>query len=772
MSSRPFLRCGFWLAVALALLVSPSVQAFCPTNGVRCGLGGAGVTHQDLTEETLEDLAQELFALSHPTLAMKQASQEVSKANAEVDDDQTNGFKHFDGESFTAGKQRLVTLFEGVRESLRAEDATAARRQLGQALHTLQDFYSHSNWIESGRSGALPSLWRSGEALPPPAAADAPTCKACEWVLLSDGSLLVDCGDNLLTPLLTTGFYGGENEVPAVPTKCRHGGPFDTGPGPFGGINKDSALQLLSPHFGLHGAAAASALEASKQFIRDLVAPLTEHQRRLLFGVGPALALVLDTSGGWEGGLLSQLVREASRIIDARMGTAQEPSRYILVPFPSTSTGALGAMGDAREFKRALTSLKTGGGGACSGPSMTAVLQALGTAGQGVDLFVFTRSSAGDEALASAVSGLARKRDARIHVFQAGACGGDAVYRRLASETGGQFFQLQALDALGLFHFVDATVRANAVELLSVVEPQGGSRTFAVPVDSSLSQVTFSVSGGTSLRLTQPNGLPLLGVEPGVRKIPLSTGMLVTVVNPQPGTWTASMTPSGGFSFRVSGESALRFERFELVEPFGRPGHQGYAPLVGLPLSAGAFAQARLSGELASTRFELRSQAGGLLQTLALAPEPGGAPLEFFGPVDLPSSPFAIYAVGSTRGGEPYQRALVTARGPQPVRVVGPAAQTLTPGTAASLVFQVHNSGAVNTFRPVLLADPRFPARVTPSSLVLGPEETGTFTVRWETPRNTVPGTATALTLAAESLVPGGPHNFAVVEALVASPPR
>ncbi|SEU37177.1 vWA domain-containing protein [Stigmatella erecta] len=729
------------------------------------------MTHQDLTEEALADLAQEFFALPHPTLAMKQASEEVWKANAEVDDDQTNGFKHFDGESFAAGKQRLVALFEGVRQSLRAEDATAARRQLGQALHTLQDFYSHSNWIESGRSGALPSLWRPGEALPPPAAADAATCKACEWVLLSDGSFFVDCGDNLLTPLLTTGFYGGENEVPAVPTKCRHGGPSDTGPGPFGGINKDSALQLLSPHFGLHGAAAESALDASKQFIRELTAPLTEHQRRLLFGVGPALALVLDTSGGWEGGLLSQLVREASRLIDARLGTAQEPSRYILVPFQSAAPGALSAMGDAREFKRALTALKTGGG-TCAGPSMTAVLQALGTAGQGMDLFVFTRSSAGDEVLASAVSGLARKRDARIHVFQAGTCGGDAVYRRLASETGGQFFQLQAFDAPGLLHFVDATVRANAVELLSVAETQGGSKTFTVPVDASLSQVTFSVSGSTALHLTRPNGLPLLGVEPGVRTVPLSTGMLVTVMNPQPGAWTASMTPRGGFSFRVSGESTLRFERFELVEPFGRPGHQGYAPLTGLPLSAGAFAQARLSGDLASARFELRSQAGGLLQTLALAPEPGEAPLVFFGPVDLPASPAAVYAVGTTQQGEPYQRALALAQGPQPVRVVGPAAQTLTPGTAASLLFQVHNSGAANTFRPVVLADPRFPARVTPGSLVLGPGETGTFTVRWETPRNTVPGTATALTLAAESLVPGGPHNFAVVEALVASPAR
>ncbi|WNG14664.1 hypothetical protein [Cystobacter fuscus] len=398
---------------------------------------------------------------------------------------------------------------------------------------------------------------------------------------------------------------------------------------------------------------------------------------------------------------------------------------------------------------------------------MMAALQVLGTSGQGVDLFLITRSSARDEALASAVSGLAQKRDARIHVLQFGSCGGDALYRRLASETGGQFFQLQTLDAPSLLHFLDATVRANAVELLSVADSQGGSRTLSVPIDSSLSQVTFSLSGGRSLRLTRPDGSPVLGVEPGVRLVPFSTGVLVTVSNPSPGTWTAAVNPSGGYSFRVSGESSARFERFDLVELSGRPGHQGYVPLAGLPLTSSALARARLSGDLASTRFELRSRNGTLLQPLVLAPEQGGSSLEFFGSVDLPSEPFVVYAVGSTHRGEPYQRALGKTPRLQPVRVLAPPTPTLSPGAPASLSFQVQNSGASNTFRPVLLADPRLPARVTPTSLVLGPGETGTFTVHWEIPRSVSPGTAATLTLAVESLVPGGPHNFAVVEGVV-----
>ena len=204
------------LLVALLVLPTSSARAFCPTNGLKCGLGGTGVTHEDMTKRAMTELGTEFFGTSHQTRAMRSAIGEIAQANAEVDQDQTNGFKHFDGESFVPGKQRLVTLFDGVVLSLRAGDARGARRQLGQALHTLQDFHSHSNWLESGHAGALPALWRSGEPLPASAGAQTATCEDCEPVFLSDGSLFLDCGGNLLTPLLTSGYYGGENEVVKV----------------------------------------------------------------------------------------------------------------------------------------------------------------------------------------------------------------------------------------------------------------------------------------------------------------------------------------------------------------------------------------------------------------------------------------------------------------------------------------------------------------------------------------------------------------------------
>jgi len=775
MTSRHVVRAALpVLVLALLCLPGPSARAFCPTNGLKCGLGGTGVTHEDMTKQAMTELGAEFFGTSHQTRAMRSAIDETATANAEVDEDQTNGFKHFDGESFTPGKQRLVTLFDGVLLSLRAGEAQGARRQLGQALHTLQDFYSHSNWIESGHAGALPSLWRSSEPLPASAGAETPTCEDCELVILSDGSLFLDCGGNLLTPLLTSGFYGGENEVPAVPSKCRHGGPFDTGPGPSGGINKDTLYQPLSPHFRLHTEAADSAVEASKQFIRDLQAQLTLSELELLFGVGPTLTLAIGPTGGL-GSLLAPLQAQLLQLVESRLGTDQEPLRYVLVPFTDSSTGPLTVTHDPVEFKRLLGSLGTAAGGGCSGPSMAAALQALGASGKGGELFLFTQEGSQDSHLAPQVSSLAWHQGARIHAFLFGTCTGLAgapiapEYRRITSETGGQVFRLQPLEAGPITHLIDATVRANAVDLLSVADERGGSRVvFPVPVDSTVSRVTFSLSGSPSLRLTRPDGSPVLGVEPGVQRVQLSTGVLVTVLNPPPGVWTVTMDPPGGYSFNVLGESPVDLDRFELVETAGRPGHQGYFALEGLPvLSTPTTVVAGLSGGITSARFELRAQAGALLQAMELTPALGVPPLEFAGTVVLPSSPFAVYALGTLPGGESWQRMRTRRIQPQTVRLLAPPLRTLSPGARTSYTFQVENSGAPGTFRATVRDDRRFVTGVSPESFTLGSGERRSITVHLEVPEDVAPGTAGTLIATVESTSTAGARNFAVVRSVL-----
>ena len=764
------LRSASWSLLLGLGVWSPPVQAFCPTNGVRCGASGVGTTHQELTERALEALGTEFFGAHTPTQAMKRATEEVWKANAEVDDDQVNGFKHFDGESFLTGKQRLVTLLDGALRSLQAEDAQGGRRQLGEALHTLQDFYSHSNWIESGRSGAATALWRPEEPLPRLADENAPTCEPCAFVIISDGSLLVDCGGNVSTPALTSGFYGGENEVPGHPSKCRHGGPMDTGPGAFGGINKDTLSRTLSPHFDLHDAAASSALEASKQFVRDLRARLTERQLRLLFGVGPTLTVAVDTSAGM-GPVLFQAARHLGALLESRRGTEQEPLRYVLVPFQGASTAAPRVLDDVREFRRALGTLTPSAREDCSAPALTAVLQALSASDGDGELFLLTQSRASDAALAPVLSALARTKRTRIHTVLAGSCAAtgaaaEPVYSLLTADTGGQRFALGPSELDVFAHLVDATVRARPVTLVSGVKSDGGSA-LSVPVDGSLTQVTFSFSGVNSVRLTRPDGSLVTGRESGVRLTQSTTGVVLTVLRPAPGAWSATTRASSPYSFAVRGESPLAVDRFDFLALSGRPGHQGYAPLPGPPVLSSALAGARLSGDIASVRFELRALDGRLLLPLTLLPEPGGSPLEFFGPVGLTSEAFVVHALGRTSSGQSWQRVLPGAVSPRSVELTGPATRALVPGTAHEVSFQVRNTGGPNIFRPSARDSRGSGARITPELLVLGSGEVGVFTVRWDVPASLSAGASLTLATTVEGVAPEGVRNVASVVGVV-----
>src|SRR5262245_24283042 len=148
----------------LAVKPATTVKAFFPTNLLAAG-GLLGKSHIKITEEAVKDLDQEFFGITKLTKSMKKAIEQIGDANAEVDDDQTTSAKHFDGESFPEGQARLVTLLNEVITALGNDNAEGARSKLGQALHTLQDFYSHSNWVELGNGGPHPGLGRPGSSI-------------------------------------------------------------------------------------------------------------------------------------------------------------------------------------------------------------------------------------------------------------------------------------------------------------------------------------------------------------------------------------------------------------------------------------------------------------------------------------------------------------------------------------------------------------------------------------------------------------------------------
>jgi von Willebrand factor A domain-containing protein 7 len=105
---------------------------------------------------------------------------------------QADPSRHFDNESFSTSSLRLVNLKESIIANITAPSPAgfAARQALGQALHTLQDFYAHSTWIHTRHTSFNPKLGRqvldplgpSGNDL---ASASAQTCDDTDHATLT-----------------------------------------------------------------------------------------------------------------------------------------------------------------------------------------------------------------------------------------------------------------------------------------------------------------------------------------------------------------------------------------------------------------------------------------------------------------------------------------------------------------------------------------------------------------------------------------------------------
>ena len=174
----------------------------------------------------------------------------IQSANAVVDSFNRKAEEHFDGEQFQQGAKRLIRLRQELITSLlKGDKLKHARNSAGSALHTLQDLYSHSNWIELGNSVPLNILGQPGSQISEEflAGPNEATCKGC----LSDKGRNDKCATNLIIGKLTSGNRSGQDvKKPINKEKCSYNGKTDDSRflSATGGINKDSTSIEESPH--------------------------------------------------------------------------------------------------------------------------------------------------------------------------------------------------------------------------------------------------------------------------------------------------------------------------------------------------------------------------------------------------------------------------------------------------------------------------------------------------------------------------------------------
>ncbi|UJR36871.1 hypothetical protein I4U23_029584 [Adineta vaga] len=328
-------------------------QGFIPHPSIRVGgQAGGSITHTEITQiafvrslarylletkaiqkyeiENKEYTIDELYTLTYPdwseeklhiqTYPLKSILDTLLVENAMVDIDRSTKklpAAHFDSEAFSNASRRMIKMRQIIINDVKNEtkELIQARQVLGQLLHTLQDFYSHSNWIELGKTSINERLGIY-EDIGPVASPNQSTCRSegciakkvkcsiLQKVTLNKCPLkYYECKDNIHPEiiqkgLLTSGYsvnqFNEDNEPIFKPThveKCSHGSVLDTSSHlpAIGGINKDTITSIYSPRSDLHFEAATMAVLATERYFNDLRKDLGDDNFDRLFAIHPTM---------------------------------------------------------------------------------------------------------------------------------------------------------------------------------------------------------------------------------------------------------------------------------------------------------------------------------------------------------------------------------------------------------------------------------------------------------------------------------------------------
>ncbi|MES2741470.1 MAG: HET-C-related protein [Pseudomonadota bacterium] len=157
---RPSLPAQYVIALVIALGMTASSKSFVPSAGL--GALTPGESHAAITKTGLATIYGEV-GVTTVSRSMEQARDTLVESNAAVDKDFENSTAHHcDAENINGCNEVIVRSFDAAVGSVLSNNLDDARKNFGAALHTLQDFYSHSNWIELGNADLHPQIGRPG----------------------------------------------------------------------------------------------------------------------------------------------------------------------------------------------------------------------------------------------------------------------------------------------------------------------------------------------------------------------------------------------------------------------------------------------------------------------------------------------------------------------------------------------------------------------------------------------------------------------------------
>ncbi|XP_017297416.1 von Willebrand factor A domain-containing protein 7 [Kryptolebias marmoratus] len=731
-----------WLILACLLFLASPCKGFLPNFWSQViTLSWDSHTHQYITEQAILNVTLEVlrgttkYHVKQKTRLGRsfwRAVREVANSNANVDflsSTRSDPVYHFDSERVDGSIMMLRQFWTQTVLSVRAKEYGSARYRLGQLFHSLQDFYSHSNWVEMGKRSVYLHLLQPEEPAVPLAKENTPTCTEC---------FTTTCWHNLLptmtknSHLLTTGYFSNSPSKPKG--KCSHGGIMDSSRhhSARGGINKDSTSPLFSPHHHLHVEAANLATKATLTVLRDLRDAVGPEAFLKLFRVKqvPALVFVMDTTGSMFEEITAARLR-AHSIIQSRANDAEHPGTFLLVPFHDPGFGPVYEADDPHQFMQHLENLMALGGGDEPEMCLSAIQLALTHSPPLSEIFVFTDASAKDAYLFDAVKALALEKQSKITFLitedpsyttekrwmrkkrrskEPLSPDRFSLYSSLSSLSGGLMIFTTNSDIHKVSTIVEDNIVVDKVTLFHVESDQELMSKHSFRVDSLVKNVILHITGTmTACILTSPSdqSQSLLSEHGPLADLEHFQGLYrISLLPPlQPGQWSLQARSDGHITFSVMGDSSVDFLYY--FATVTNETHPGLARVEGSPVAgAPVFLVLTVTGvslaEEASFYATLLGAEGESLQQVNLnqsTSSPFHALEELVGLVDsVPTVPFCVRLTGQDSRGNKLERVSTELIQPTHVQIQILSATHLVPGHSTSVDFDILNHGPARLF--------------------------------------------------------------------------
>nr|XP_061797464.1 von Willebrand factor A domain-containing protein 7-like [Nerophis lumbriciformis] len=816
-----------WLMMAYLLSLILPCTCFLPNFWSRVlTLSWDSHTHQYITEQailnvTLDTLRQNQGHRTEDETRLGRgfwrAVREVVHSNAEMDflsSTRSDPVYHFDSERVDSAVAMLRRFWVHTLLSVRANEHQSARHSLGQLFHSLQDFYSHSNWVEMGQRSIYLHLLQPEEPAVPVAKDDTPTCMEC---------FSITCRNNLLprltsaqkdSQLLTTGYF---STFPPKPEgKCSHGGMLDSSRsmGAKGGINKDSTSPLFSPHHFLHVEAATLASQATLTVLRDLRDTVGHKTFLRLFSVkqAPSLVFVMDTTGSMFEEITAARLR-AHSIIQNRRNLPEQTGSFLLVPFHDPEVGPVYETDDPNQFMEYMENLMALGGGDEPEMCFTAIQLALTHSPPLSEIFVFTDASPKDAHLFDVVKALAlakqskvtflltedpnyskeskprsrtrrtskRRKRSREHLPP----NRFSLYTTLSSLSGGLTIFTSNSDIHSVSSIVEDNTAAEKVTLLHVETDQDQKSSHSFRVDSSVKDVTVHISGFLSqCILIDPSGQTqsLLSEKGSLASLEVFNGLYrVRLLSPiQPGQWNLQATADGHVAFSILAESNVDFLYY--FATVTNKTHPGLARVEGSPVAGvPAFLVIAVTGlsphheGVSFSHVTLLGAEGESLKKVLLnssSPYPSHTTEELIGWVDsIPRAPFSVRLTGRDGGGNKLERVASELVQPTHVQIQVLSTPPLVPGHSTTVEFIIFNHGGGRLFNMIAEDDSGYLHTRGPYRFYISAHNVFHSQVGLHTPSTAQDGATVTLTLSVQALN-SKDTNYAVAYLTVIPPDR